>query len=176
MTSIEESVLEAIRALNAANRNTNAGQVASVTKLSRQRVVVAATALRHQGKIKDVGKGNAYNWRVIEAKGALVGEILDGAVTIDDRAIKELATEAWATHPNNPERERRAVVKVQSLPHAGAARLLHRVGVYLPSNYMAQWSANGNDIEIVGHDNAGWTLDGYVIPRLASGLITATEV
>jgi hypothetical protein len=29
---------------------------------------------------------------------------------------------------------------------------------------------------IEGEDNAGWTLDGYVIPRLASGLIFAKEV
>ena len=30
--------------------------------------------------------------------------------------------------------------------------------------------------DIEGEDVAGWTLDGYVIPRLASGLIFATEV
>ena len=31
-------------------------------------------------------------------------------------------------------------------------------------------------IVVFGHDNAGWTLDGYVIPRLASGMIFAQEV
>jgi len=45
---------------------------------------------------------------------------------------------------------------------------------YLPSNYTAD--SDGADIFIHGTDNAGWTLDGYVIPRLASGLYFAKEV
>lgn len=53
---------------------------------------------------------------------------------------------------------------------------LHTVQAYLPSNYSASYSFDNETIIIVGHDNAGWTLDGYVIPRLASGLITAREV
>jgi hypothetical protein len=54
---------------------------------------------------------------------------------------------------------------------------LKRVQRYLPSNYQAVWSTPELDeILIHGEDNAGWTLDGYVIPRLASGLIFATEV
>jgi hypothetical protein len=32
------------------------------------------------------------------------------------------------------------------------------------------------EIDITGTDQAGWTLDDYVIPRLASGLIVAKEV
>jgi hypothetical protein len=51
---------------------------------------------------------------------------------------------------------------------------LRSVRDYLPSNY------NATDIEdrilIYGRDDHGWTLDGYVIPRLASGLILAYEV
>ena len=35
---------------------------------------------------------------------------------------------------------------------------------------------NGNSTVIGGYDNAGWTLDGYVIPRLQSGLYFAKEV
>jgi hypothetical protein len=46
---------------------------------------------------------------------------------------------------------------------------------YLPSNYDAVVSAGGVVI-ITGTDVAGWTLDGYVIPRLASGLIFAKEL
>ena len=50
-----------------------------------------------------------------------------------------------------------------------------RIARYLPSNYRLVWiEAEGWVIE--GEDNAGWTLDGYVIPRLASGLIFAEEV
>jgi hypothetical protein len=53
---------------------------------------------------------------------------------------------------------------------------------YLPENYTArqhlQVSGSGmnESIIITGEDVAGWTLDGYVIPRLASGNIYAQEV
>lgn len=47
---------------------------------------------------------------------------------------------------------------------------------YLPANYTADQSETGSDIIITGHDDHGWTLDGYVIPRLASGLIWAREM
>lgn len=49
---------------------------------------------------------------------------------------------------------------------------------YLPSNYYAREGAgiDNRNVIIYGSDNAGWTLDGYVIPRLASGLIYAREV
>ena len=45
---------------------------------------------------------------------------------------------------------------------------------YLPSNYFAFTFAH--DVIIVGIDEGGWTLEDYVIPRLASGLIWATPV
>ncbi len=45
---------------------------------------------------------------------------------------------------------------------------------YLPSNYSAD--TDGGSIFIHGEDVAGWTLDGYVIPRLASGLYFAREI
>lgn len=53
---------------------------------------------------------------------------------------------------------------------------------YLPSNYTAtpHLRVVGYTVEeeilIVGEDVAGWTLDGYVIPRLASGMHYAKEV
>ena len=49
------------------------------------------------------------------------------------------------------------------------------VARYLPSNY----EVIGHDADtttIAGQDNAGWTLDGYVIPRLASGMFFAQEI
>jgi len=50
------------------------------------------------------------------------------------------------------------------------------VEAYLPSNYRAyEIGRDGRDVLIVGEDDHGWTLDGYVIPRLASGLIVAVE-
>lgn len=51
---------------------------------------------------------------------------------------------------------------------------------YLPDNYVAALARDGAGeqmaVLIVGNDNAGWTLDDYVIPRLASGMIFATEL
>lgn len=74
----------------------------------------------------------------------------------------------------------------------GGAEDLDHVGRYMPNNYQAlQIDAQPFDtyaalgapmpttaafILIVGEDVAGWTLDGYVLPRLASGLIFAVEV
>ena len=48
------------------------------------------------------------------------------------------------------------------------------VAAYLPGNYRVV-HADSDSIMIAGVDNSGWTLDGYVIPRLGSGLITAEE-
>lgn len=53
------------------------------------------------------------------------------------------------------------------------------VAAYLPSNYQIMTSLVTDQGHIgylvAGEDSAGWTLDGYVIPRLASGLIPAYE-
>jgi len=52
---------------------------------------------------------------------------------------------------------------------------LKTVRSYLPTNYTAHvW--NDGDVLIEGYDDHGWTLDGYVIPRLGSGLIVAVEI
>ena len=71
--------------------------------------------------------------------------------------------------PTEKDRVRTATV-VNDITSVG----LDTVKRYLPANYKAYISAD-NQIIIVGHDVAGWTLDDYVIPRLASGLITAKE-
>ena len=57
---------------------------------------------------------------------------------------------------------------------------IERVAAYLPDNYAvevrpAQYD-EGDSLWIFGHDYAGWTLDGYVLPRLASGNLFAQEV
>jgi hypothetical protein len=46
---------------------------------------------------------------------------------------------------------------------------------YMPHNYAVIYGGDGN-LYVVGIDVAGWTLDDYVIPRLASGLIVAEEI
>jgi hypothetical protein len=52
---------------------------------------------------------------------------------------------------------------------------IRRTRALLPANYKA-YEGDEGEILIIGHDVAGWTLDDYVIPRLASGLIVAEEV
>ncbi len=49
------------------------------------------------------------------------------------------------------------------------------VATYLPSNYEVVGVA-GNKVIIAGTDDHGWTLDDYVLPRLASGLRIGTEL
>lgn len=71
---------------------------------------------------------------------------------------------------------RRAIIRTICLT-AGERAVISR---YLPANYKVISSGgipNGEGSYLIeGYDNAGWTLDGYVIPRLASGLIRAEEV
>ena len=64
------------------------------------------------------------------------------------------------------------------------ARSSREVAAYLPDNYRLA-NADGpfgpdslafeGVYYIEGEDVAGWTLDGYVIPRLASGMIACRE-
>jgi hypothetical protein len=49
------------------------------------------------------------------------------------------------------------------------------VARYLPANYKVTGEDAGA-VVIEGTDDHGWTLDDYVIPRLASGLIHAEEL
>lgn len=52
------------------------------------------------------------------------------------------------------------------------------MGRYMPSGYTAApvTTPEGRGVLIAGEDIAGWTLDDYVLPRLASGLYFAREV
>lgn len=59
-----------------------------------------------------------------------------------------------------------------ALPQRGVT--LKMVQDYLPSNYSA-YPYTKETIRIKGYDRFGWTLDEYVIPRLRSGLMVATE-
>ena len=76
------------------------------------------------------------------------------------------------TNPT-PDPIRRAVV-------FGAGVTPDRVAAYLPSAYhIVEHDVVGRDgdsVIIEGTDQAGWTLDDYIIPRLASGLMSATEI
>ena len=54
------------------------------------------------------------------------------------------------------------------------------VAAYLPSNYAVTGNydsvLHGPVVVIAGEDRAGWTLDDYVLPRLASGLMFGSEI
>lgn len=77
----------------------------------------------------------------------------------------------------NPEnRPRRvALVRIPYRPDGTVRLTVEQLERYLPDNYRVI-GGTAEHYTIAGHDVAGWTLDGYVIPRLASGLIFAHEV
>jgi hypothetical protein len=51
------------------------------------------------------------------------------------------------------------------------------VAPLLPANYrVIGVELSTSRILIGGEDNAGWTLDGYVIPRLGSSLVYTEEI
>lgn len=58
----------------------------------------------------------------------------------------------------------------------GGSRDVKQIEAYMPANYRVVYRGPDMAILIEGEDKAGWTLDGYVLPRLASGLIFAEEV
>lgn len=63
--------------------------------------------------------------------------------------------------------------------HIGASNpstLVQTIKRYMPENYEAIWVIGSEIIFIYGRDVAGWTLDDYVIPRLASGGYIAKEM
>lgn len=55
------------------------------------------------------------------------------------------------------------------------ARSRSSLEAYLPEGYRVLHETDGVFV-IGGRDEAGWTLDGYVIPRCASGLIWVEEI
>ena len=74
-----------------------------------------------------------------------------------------------------------AVVLPTSRKASHPARLLEEVQAYLPANFRAKLVAGAETFQpprvlIYGNDRAGWTMDGYVIPRLASGMLVAREL
>lgn len=63
-------------------------------------------------------------------------------------------------------------------------RMLRTVQAYLPARYEARLAYAGGFVGgdlgicvlVMGEDDAGWTWDGYVVPRLASGNMYVLEV
>jgi hypothetical protein len=61
------------------------------------------------------------------------------------------------------------------IAHVTNGRDAKQVWAFLPGNYAIISGIDGEYL-IAGYDNAGWTMDDYVIPRMASGLIWVKEV
>ena len=59
-----------------------------------------------------------------------------------------------------------------------------QIDAYMPGNYSVIWRGEYHEAYkltnkvtvIAGEDNAGWTLDDYVLPRLASGMYYGEEI
>ena len=82
-----------------------------------------------------------------------------------------------ADQPVRVEREA-FIFTANTMDYNEASTMLGRVLAYLPGNYEAALVTANNlvfGVKISGYDSAGWTLDGYVIPRLASGNMYAEE-
>lgn len=116
--------------------------------------------------------------------GTTDGFIRTASVTARDMRlmVESMLTEldTWGVEPQGAYRAvdpdpqvRRARVAVKPGYESYDADHIARL---LPSNYTAQPVPTEGAVDIVGTDVAGWTLDGYVIPRLATALIVAEEV
>jgi hypothetical protein len=86
----------------------------------------------------------------------------DGGLTLD--AAREIEARL---HPP----VRRALVARSASGRPTASE----VGAYLPAAYAVTLETD-ETVVIEGTDRAGWTMDGYVIPRLASGMIACREI
>lgn len=95
---------------------------------------------------------------------AMLDALIDG-----EEAEVTAEVEPWQQMGRQP--LRRAVVARSSI--GGPTGEV--VANYLPHNYKVT-EVTETEVRIAGHDNAGWTLDEYVIPRLGSGMISAREV
>lgn len=69
-----------------------------------------------------------------------------------------------------------SMIKRYAIIHTPAE---HTVASYLPANYevLGCVEHDGKLVTVIGgRDNCGWTLDAYVLPRLASGLYFGEEI
>ena len=99
------------------------------------------------------------------------------SVVVCNECHAELHSPLCASKAGNLREYRFAVVSQQWFfkpGRDGPKSKLQQVQDYLPFNYNVH--NLGGAIIISGFDSHGWTLDGYVIPRLSSGLIPAREL
>lgn len=112
-----------------------------------------------------------------------MGDRLRDACKAKNLSASEVVRRALDAYLPKPAAEdqgvvRRARVELGSKSAPGVLDELDVVRQYLPTNYSARLETHASPpyILIEGQDDHCWTLDGYVIPRLGSGLIVAKEV
>jgi hypothetical protein len=91
-----------------------------------------------------------------------------------DASWEDIAAGVYERH-HASEEVKHITVNVPSVDDVEATA--ERVAAYLPANYVVVGHETYRTRSVVfvkGTDRAGWTADGYVLPRLASGLLTAT--
>lgn len=92
---------------------------------------------------------------------------LSDAVYQDEEVVAEV--ESWQVLSRVPLRKAR----IRRSPIGGPTR--ETAANYLPANYQVT-EVTPEWVYFQGYDDHGWTLEDYVIPRLASGLIWAEEI
>ena len=80
----------------------------------------------------------------------------------------------WDTYSLVPLKDNTRTATVDATKVGWGSDPLKVVNAYLPRTFSA--TREGDVITIVGTDDHGWTLEDYVLPRLASAMIYATEV
>ena len=112
---------------------------------------------------------------------------LDKEVRATEARVIEILRDELEKSGVRIQQKRKAIVEAAVTP-SHLSSLLRTVREYLPANFAANLlnpaevaslvgAVPGDQaILIEGYDQCGWTLDEYVIPRLASGLIVAKEV
>lgn len=83
-------------------------------------------------------------------------------------------SETWREFNELPELHEEETPRYATIPH-GASGSREGIRNYLPANYAVL--GGGEDTTVIGgYDQHGWTLDDYVLPRLASGLYFGAEL
>ncbi len=85
------------------------------------------------------------------------------------------AEHARYEYPDGTLKAERVYLLVAVPRHDSFVETIGRIRALLPTNYSVV-HVTLEDVLVVGVDDAGWTADDYVIPRLASGLLAARRL
>lgn len=111
-------------------------------------------------------------------------DVIDAAVFSGDTFVDDTDRESLRDYLARWERGLKGFDELDDNPPLRLAiatngRSLDDVAQFLPDNYKVVAGTLVDGIKgalVVGHDHLGWTMEGYVIPRLSSALITCKEI